>query len=375
MNYAYTSDSSVVTDDLGLLYKPDWSKARAAWKLWWEHKGLALCVNAPKDTPWEDFPKPDPTGKATEFMWWDPGFWTQSGLCNLSRGFCGGTAVPIMPTWIAGPVSLGALLGGNAGIESSSVWLSPVIKNPDEHPPLELDLNGIWWQRHWATISEAVRCVGDRGVTCYPDIEGPVDALGGLRGNDLLFDFVERPDWVKAKLVEINRACREIYDAWWPMLRDRWGGSSIGIFGIWAPGRTLKLQCDLSCMLSPAMFDEFVVPALREQSVPLDYVYYHLDGTTALQHLDSLLAMDEIDAIEWTPQSGLPGAGSPEWFDLYRSIKAAGKSVHAFGVEPEEIDPLLRAVGPEGLCITTTTKTETEARVLLREFGWRSYSI
>lgn len=372
MNPDNTPEKSVGTQSQGLLYKPDWAEARAAWQSWWEHKGLALCVTAPKDTPWEDIPKPDPSGKTMEFMWWDPGYWTQSGLYHLSRGFCGGTAVPMMPTWIAGPVSLGAILGGDARIESGSVWLAPVITNPEEYGALALDRDGVWWRRHCATISEAVRCVGNRGVACYPDIEGAVDALSGLRGNDLLLDFIERPDWVKAKLVEINRACTEIYGAWWPLLRDPWGGSSIGIFGIWAPGRTLKLECDLSCMLSPAMFDEFVVPALREQAEPLDYVYYHLDGTTALQHLDSLLAMEEIDAIEWTPQSGKLGAGSSEWFDLYRRIKAAGKSVHAFGVEPDEIEPLLRAVGPEGLCINTVTKTEAEARTLLRDFGWKS---
>jgi hypothetical protein len=101
----------------------------------------------------------------------------------------------------------------------------------------------------------------------------------------------------------------------------------------------------------------------------VDYAYYHLDGTTALQHLDSLLAMEEIDAIEWTPQSGLPQAGAPEWYELYRRIKAAGKSVHAFGVEPDEIKPLIRAVGPEGLCITTYAATETEARALTTMFG------
>jgi hypothetical protein len=196
-----------------------------------------------------------------------------------------------------------------------------------------------------------------------------VDALSGLRGHDLLMDFIERPDWVHQKIREGNAAFLEMYESWWDLLRDPWGGSSIGVFGIWAPGRTVKLQCDMSCMISPEMFDEFVVPSLRDHCRAVDYAYYHLDGTTALQHLDSLLAMEEIDAIEWTPQSGLPQAGAPEWYELYRRIKAAGKSVHAFGVEPDEIKPLIRAVGPEGLCITTYAATETEARALTTMFG------
>ncbi|MEI6519503.1 MAG: hypothetical protein WCO98_05630 [bacterium] len=353
-------------------YKPDWSAARAAWQDWWEHKGLALCVTAPKDKPWEVCHKPDSTGKSMEFMWWDPGFWTQSGLHHIANGFYGGAAFPIMPTWISGPVCLGVMLGGEARIENGTVWLHPVIHDPDTHPPLRIDRDGVWWRRHWATITEAVRCVEGRGVACYPDIEGAADALSGLRGQDFLTDFIERPDWVHEKLHEANVAFQEMYEDWWPMLRDSWGGSSIGIFGVWAPGRTVKMQCDMSCMLSPAMFDEFVVPSLRQQCQRLDYVYYHLDGTTALQHLDSLLAIEAIDAIEWTPQAGLPQGGAPEWYDLYRRIKAAGKSVHAFGVASDEIEPLIKAVGADGVCITTTANTETEARALLRRFGWKA---
>lgn len=50
--------------------------------------------------------------------------------------------------------------------------------------------------------------------------------------------------------------------------------------------------------IDPAeMFKEFVVPSLRGQCQALDYAYYYLDGTSALQHLDALLAIEEIDDL------------------------------------------------------------------------------
>ena len=118
-------------------------------------------------------------------------------------------------------------------------------------------------------------------------------------------------------------------------------------------------------MISPEMFREFVVPALTEQCAWLDYSLYHLDGTTALHHLDSLLKIEPLDAIEWTPQAGLPGGGSPQWYDIYRRIKAAGKSVQAIRVDPEEVAPLIDAVGGEGLYIETRCPTEAAARQLV----------
>jgi hypothetical protein len=79
-----------------------------------------------------------------------------------------------------------------------------------------------------------------------------------------------------------------------------------------------------------------------------------------------------LRAIEWTPQAGLPRGGSPEWYPLYRRIRAAGKSVQAIEVEPHEVEPLIEAVGPDGLLIQTRAATEQEARDLLARTGWRT---
>ena len=45
----------------------------------------------------------------------------------------------------------------------------------------------------------------------------------------------------------------------------RGGGVVFGAFRIWGPGKTAKVQCDASAMFSPAMFEQFVVPALTEE--------------------------------------------------------------------------------------------------------------
>ena len=176
---------------------------------------------------------------------------------------------------------------------------------------------------------------------------------------------------MQAKLAEINQAFFECYDEMYRVLRDPSGGSAWCAFAIWGSGKVAKVQCDFSCMISADMFREFVVPSLREQCAWLDHSLYHLDGTQAMHHLDALLEIPELDAIEWTPQAGLPGGGDPQWYDFYRRIKAGGKSVQAIGVQADEVLPLLDAVGPEGMYISCWAKNETEARDLLRRVGWK----
>ena len=96
-----------------------------------------------------------------------------------------------------------------------------------------------------------------------------------------------------------------------------------------------------------------------------DFVLYHLDGSQCLGHLDHILGIEGVTAIEWTPEPGRPGGGDPTWYDLYRRIKAAGKAVQAIWVKPDEIDPLFEAVGPEGMFLQIRVASEAEARRLL----------
>ncbi len=354
-----------------LQWKPDWAEAQQAMTAWWEHSGLALSVTAVKDEPWEKLP--EPLALADPDVWWyDVPGWVERSVYNMSRTFWGGVAFPSVDTNIGGPGSLGLFLGAIGHPAPSTLWYEPVINEPEQHPPLRCDFDGRWWKLHLTLFEEAQRQCRGRYAVGFPDLVENIDTLAQLRDPQLLLmDLLERPDWVQAKLVEINAAFFATYDRMYDRLRDPWGGSAWCAFQLWGPGRVAKVQCDFCCMISAEMFREFVVPGLAEQCARLDYSMYHLDGTQAMHHLDALLEIESLDAIEWTPQTGIEGGGSPRWYDLYRRIKAAGKSVQAIRVKLEEIEPLIEAVGPEGLYIMCWHDNEDEARAVLQRCGWK----
>lgn len=353
-----------------LKWKPDWAKARQAFINWWEHKGLALGVYARREQPVEDIPEPDPNYDRKQ-QWLDLAYWKQWTLADQARWFFGGVTFPSYNTNIGGPGSLGLFLGAKGVPAEDTLWYEPCIHDPENHPPLRFDPNNWWWQHHVAMLKEGLRVNDGRYIVGFPDLIENLDTLAQLRDSQtVLLDLVERPVWVKQKIEEINDAYFAAYDRFYEMVRDPWGGSVFTAFGIWGPGKVAKVQCDFSCMVSAAMFREFVVPALTAQCERLDHSLYHLDGTQALHHLPALLEIAALDVVQWTPQDGLPGGGSPQWYDIYRQIKAAGKSVMAIRVAPEEVVPLLDAVGPAGMYVVCQTETETQAQKLLDKVGW-----
>jgi hypothetical protein len=119
-------------------------------------------------------------------------------------------------------------------------------------------------------------------------------------------------------------------------------------------------------MISEDDFRRFALPFLREQTEKIDYTLYHLDGVDAIRHLDAVLEMEKLNAVQWTPGVGEPQGGDPRWFDLYKKILASGKSVMANWVKPEELQPLIDNVGNHGLHINVDFKTENEIDTALK---------
>jgi hypothetical protein len=288
---------------------------------------------------------------------------------RLSRSVFPGDVLPSATTDL-GPGSLALFLGSKPGFAEDTVWYYPCIdevEDPEELPPLSFDETNRWWQLTEDILRRCAELAHGKYLVTCPDLIENMDALSSLRGaQTLCMDMLERPEWIEQKIAEINKVWFEVYSRIYDIIKLDDGSSTFGAFYIWGPGKVAKVQCDTSAMFSPEMYQRFVVPALTEQCQWLDHSLYHLDGTQAMVHLDTLLAIEPLDAIEWTPQAGIETGGNKRWYDLYRRILSAGKSVQVVNVEPDEVLPLLDAIGPKGVYILIQFKNEHEAERVLK---------
>jgi hypothetical protein len=341
----------VVNSSGTLAWKPDWPQAKANWLRFWQGDGMVIALHPRLQQPIEPLPAP-PAPASMEQRWLDTTYRAARTEYDMATHAFLAEGIPIFDTNI-GPGSLGLFLGAHGHLDEGTVWYYPCIDDPDSFGPIRFNPEGnLWFERHMALIETGLRRANGRYLVGIPDLIEGLDTLAALRGDmPLLYDLTERPGWVEERLAEINVAYFQVFDLMFERVKDADGGNVFAAFRIWGPGKTSKLQCDLSANLSPRMFRRFVSPFLAEQCAWLDFSLYHLDGTNALQHVDPLLEIPRLNAIEWTPQDGRPGGGSPAWYDLYRRIKRGGKGVQAVGVHLDEVIPLLDAVGPEGMCI------------------------
>ena len=112
------------------------------------------------------------------------------------------------------------------------------------------------------------------------------------------------------------------------------------------------------------MFDRFVRKDIEAEINWLDRSVFHLDGPQALRHLDTLLAMPRVHAIQWVP--GANSGPAMQWVPILRRIQAAGRAIH-MTVEPDEVLPLLGALDPRGILLQTRVDSEDEADALVAQ--------
>jgi hypothetical protein len=350
---------------------PNIEQAKKNHLAWWNRKGMVLNVKSPKRNAHPKDVVGVPTG--VEARWTDLRVRCEGAEYDMAKTAYFADSLPLLCTTF-GPGSLAEMLGAKPVYEPVTIWYEPCIADPDACKPIRFSPhNNASLDLHMRFIDEAMSRSGGRFMVAMSDLIENLDTLASLRGSEpLLTDLIERPQWIHQRQEEILQAFIEVFELFYQKTKDAQGGNAF-IFDIWGPGRTCKVQCDFSCMISASMFREFVVPYLSRQCDFLDYSMYHLDGETALQHLDALLSIESLDAIEWTPMGAYGGSpvshtgGHPQWYDLYRRIKAGGKSVQALGVKLEEVVPLLDAVGPEGMYVMTNAPDEEAAQKLVEQ--------
>lgn len=341
-----------------VLWKTNWADSRQHYLDWWAGRGLVVSmwehleVNGP---PHEVVPAPPPA-RDLQQMWFDPEWRAADIHYRLSRSSLKADIPPVANTHL-GPGSLAAVLGASLEGGPDTIWIHP---RPGDSEVIALDEANPWWRTHLDLVRACRRLSQGRYFVGCPDLIEGLDTLAGLWGTQTtLLLMMDRPKDLEQALQAVNNVWFEVFERLYQEINLD-GEMAFCYFSLWAPGRMAKLQSDLSIMISPRHFRRFVQPFIREQCVTLDFSMYHLDGVGAIRHLDALLEIEELNAIQWTPGAGQPQGGDPTWFDLYKRIRAGGKSVMPCWVEVDELAPLLDAIGPGGVNVLMHFKTEAD---------------
>ena len=345
-------------------WKPNLEETKKRYIKWWNHKGIILNMWEHFQEgvkPHADIPMP-PAPRDLNQKWFDPQWRAEYLDWYVAHSSLMADMLPVANTQL-GPGSLAAILGGVFEGGEDTIWIHP---DPNYKDDIVFNPNHPNYLLHKELLKACKQKAQGHYYVGMPDLMEGLDVLAAIKGTDkVLLDTVMQPEVLEHQMQQINDIYFQVFDELYDIIRE---GDEMAFcyFSSWAPGKMSKLQSDISTMISVDDYRRFVQPFIREQCQKIDYTLYHLDGVGAMHHLDALLEIKELNAIQWTPGVGEPQGGSPKWYDLYKKILAHGKSIMACWVTLDELRPLLDNIGGDGVHLEMDFHNEREVEQAMR---------
>lgn len=336
--------------DATLDYKPDFERVKRVWDAYWEGEVL--------DRPpvWATVRRPGTPEGDLARRYWHAVHGSFDYLLEQIDLWLAGTeflaeSVPMFPPDF-GPDQFAAFLGTEFEFSDRSPetdWVRQVVDDWSAFLPVRLDPGAKYWKGILAYSRLVATHAQGRYLVGVADLHSNMDALLALRGSErLCMDLFDTPGAIEQAMREVRSLYQPVYDGLFEAGNMGGARGSAGWAPFWCAGKFATIQCDFLALLSPEHSRKYVIPALREEAAFLDRCVYHLDGPGCLPHLDDILAIGDIDVIQW-----VPGAGKPpmhEWMDVLKRCQAAGKGLQLYDIHDlDTVKKIARELRPKGL--------------------------
>ncbi|MFH0964473.1 MAG: trimethylamine corrinoid protein 2 [Planctomycetota bacterium] len=354
--------------------KPDLEAVLDRYEAWWncevlDRPPVSLTFAKPAA---EKLPLPQKQHASLRDRWLDIEFQIECASASLSNTVHYADALPI--AWPnLGPDVFAAYYGCPLVFGETTSWSMPILPDwgPSSLARLKLDTRGFYFRKTLEMTDAFLDAARGRFLIAFTDLHPGGDAVAAFRDpQELAIDLIERPDEVRALCHHVTDDFLPLYDVLYKRL-----AASQPVAATWMGCASLGKQHipsnDFSCMISERMFQDLFLPAIVRECRHMRRSIYHLDGPGALRHLDALLAVPEIQAIQW-----VAGEGHEDWklwIDVYRRIQRARKAL-VLVLPANELSLLFETLRPEGvwLIVQEFGNTPQEAdSVLAAVSRWR----
>lgn len=304
----------------------------------------------------------DFTGQPEELKkyWEDPETIYKNNMERLENTFLGGETLPVI-FQNYGTSGHCNYYGATPVYGNDTIWFNPVWDDLSEaeHSYTEKRL-----KKHLEIAAYLTEREKDSYFMGMPDSSGTLDALGHLYGTEnVLMDMLGEPESVKNAIRIVNDGWIKTNEMFYRITEKLNGGGAHAWMHLLAPGRLAHMQCDMSVMFSKEMYKKFVVDELKQQMEWLEYPVYHFDGAEQEQHLEYILGLESLKAIQWTHVAGQPSAA--HFLPILRRMQAAGKSLIIMA-PPGDLPPLLEHLSGRGLYIHTEAGDISTAKEIIK---------
>jgi hypothetical protein len=348
----------------------DWEMRIKRQDAFWDKEILdrpVVCIEIPNQQIINQLPISTHTS-LTE-RWTDVSFQVETALAKVRNTIYIGDALPVAYPNL-GPDFFCACFGGALQFQESTSYIEPFLSKWSDFQLFPFNKNNAYFLIMEDLYTAFLDAGHEKFYTGWPDIHTGADGLVGFRGPlNINFDVIDNRNEIVNALTVIMKDFFSLIDHYINKLSKK-NQPITGWPGIVSNRKWHVPSNDFSCMISNTMFEEIFLDPLVEEMQHMEKNLYHLDGPGALTHLDTLLAIKELDAIQWVYGAG--NGRASDHINIYQKIQRAGKGIQMTEVFPDEIDIITSNLSPEGVWMKVQAATIDEADYVLKKItSWR----
>jgi len=339
--------------------KPDFPEVAERFEAWWlgqnTDRPIVSCPVRPVREP--DLPPAPPTLKE---QWLDSGYTVAVADAKMSSRPWVAESLPVLHPNV-GPDLTATLFGCDLEFGENTSWVRHRYHCAEDwrsflstHP----DFENIYWK----TIESRMALSLDRGqgrfLTGLPDLHGAYDMLAAMRGPEgVCLDLLDAPDLVKRSGLHAADAYVQAFRRTYRILEEAGQGSTTWC-PLWHRGPAYVSSCDFLALVSSEMAEEYIRPTILRETEFTVRSIFHLDGPDAHRHLDLVLNLDSVQAIQWVYGTG---AGPViRWVDSYRRILKAGRAAQVICEKASDAIEMSALLGSAGIWLTIQEELASE---------------
>ncbi len=245
---------------------------------------------------------------------------------------------------------LGGMAGAKLHYKESTVWFEPDNTLFEKSLP-EFFPDYIPFKIILDILQKNLKYYGYDCIIGADAMMDPITTLSLMRGVEgLCIDIIDKPNIVKLWLNRLSEMYFKIAKEYMDIKKqyNRCDGWDVSNTGIWAPGEVNCLECDFSTLLSPKLFDEYVMPEIEKETELYEFCLWHLDGLDEVKHLESICSIKKIKGIQWVANKK---DGPLNYIEILVKIKKFGKSLITKCLSVYEAIELTKILGKDGLAL------------------------
>jgi hypothetical protein len=267
-----------------------------------------------------------------------------------------------------GPNVYAAFHGADLEYGEVTSWIRHCIHEWDDIQLLKFSHDNEYFRGIEELTRVALAKSAGRFMVGYTDLHGSLDCVADWRDpQQLCLDLVDNPRKVHEVLALANENFLPVFDHYDATLKAH-GQLSVTWMGIPSRGKMHIPSSDFTALTSTETFCEFYLPTLLNEVRHTTHNIFHVDGKGMLRHLDLILSIPQIQAIQWVQGVG-DDLSIGQWLPVIKKIQAAGKGV-VVDIQLSELEAFIAAMKPDGLYLCIAAEEQEQPDIIRRLEKW-----